>query len=179
MNRFFIFLVLLLFAFAAGCVAVDNGFGPEQAPSVKLGLVKQNPEAYKGMDVLWGGKILKVVNKEKGTLLEVLEQPLGHDNRPLDSDSSEGRFIVSVKDFIDPAIYQEGRELTAKGAVAGVKDLPLGEITYKYVLVKGAELKLWKKRPQVIRVYHTGDAFYGPRPAGPGAYWYWGPYYWW
>jgi outer membrane lipoprotein len=142
-------------------------------------MVKENPEAYKGMEVVWGGKILKVVNKKKGTLLEVLEFPLGNDNRPLDSDISQGRFIVSLKDFIDPAIYQEGRELTVQAAVAGVKDLPLGEITYKYVLLKGARLKLWKKRPQVIRVYHTGDALWGVRPAGSGAYWYWGPYYWW
>jgi CBS domain containing-hemolysin-like protein len=65
------------------------------------------------------------------------------------------------------------------GVVHGVGDLPLGEIKYKYVLLRGKEIKLWEKRPQeAVRVYQTPVwGFSGGM--GPYPYWYAGPYLWW
>ena len=65
------------------------------------------------------------------------------------------------------------------GVVHGVEDLPLGEIKYKYVLLRGKEIKLWEKRPQeAVRVYQTPVwGFSGGM--GPYPYWYAGPYLWW
>ncbi len=78
--------------------------------------------------------------------------------------------------FLDPEIYKIGRDLTVVGRVAGVETLPLGEITYTYVLLRGEEVNLWPPRPQVIRYEGFGPVFsYG---VGPG-YWYNAPYMWW
>ena len=174
-------MILGLFLLA-GCA--PNVVPPELMKQVDQKLTitqaRDNPDQAKGKMVLWGGRIIRTVNKKKGTLIEVLQIPLDSQDRPKDSYKSSGRFIVAMKGFFDPEIYHKNRDVTVVGQVVGVEKLPVGEIKYRYVLLRGKEVKLWDKRPNVVHVYPS-DGFWGPMgPVGPGLnpYWY-GPYPWW
>ena len=166
---------------AAGCA--PPVISPELMSQVDQKLTikqaRQDPAAAKGRTVLWGGRIIRTVNKKKGTLIEVLQLPLDNQDRPKNNYESSGRFIVAMTGFLDPEIYHKNREVTVVGAVVGVEKLPVGEVKYLYVLLRGKEVKLWQKRPDVVRMY-SPDPFWGPMPPpGPYPYWYYGPYPWW
>jgi outer membrane lipoprotein len=168
----------LLLLLMAACATVVP---PELASQVDKGLtltkVRMSPAATKGKIVLWGGRIIRTINKPKGTLFEVLQVPLDMEERPKKSYDSEGRFIVSMSGFFDPEIYHKGRDLTVVGQVAGVENLPIGETKYKYVLLRGKEIKLWEPRPQYPR--SDMPRFDFGLGAGPGSYWWGRPYGWW
>jgi len=168
---------------AAGCA--PSVVPPQLMKQVDRGLTlaqaRDNPAQAVGKTVLWGGRIIRTVNRPKGTLIEVLQLPLDSQERPEKGYNSSGRFIVAMHGFLDPEIYHKNREVTVVGTVLRVEMLPLGQIKYKYVLLRGKELKLWDKRPDVVQVYPLGG-FWGPMPPPlPGSYpyWYYGPYPWW
>ena len=141
---------------------------------IALAQVVKNPEAYKGRTVLWGGKIMRVVNKKEGTLIEVLQLPLDINDRPKDVDTSQGRFLALQPGYLDVAIYRPGREVTIVGKVQAIKKLPLGEIEYSYPFLKVKGIHLWKARPESIRVYPEYPLY--PYWYGPPCYW---GYPWW
>jgi len=174
-----LFAIIVGFVLSAtGCASsiVPPALQHEVKPDLSLSKVKSNPAAYKDQVVLWGGRIIKTINKKKGTLIEVLQLPLDQEERPKQVHDTEGRFIVSMSGFLDPEVYQAGKDVTVVARVAGMEELPLGEITYTYVLLRGKEVYLWPPRkpaenyPPYPPVY-----FYG---VGPG-YWYNAPYMWW
>ena len=173
------------------CLLLSVGCAPPVAPPAlmkqvdqKLSLpqVRDNPKENMDKMVLWGGRIIRTVNKKKGTLIEVLQLALDSQDRPKTGYESSGRFIVAMPGFLEPEIYHKNREVTVVGQVVGVELLPVGEVKYKYVLLRGKEVKLWPKRPDVVRIYPTGgfmDPVWGPMVPGPNPYWYYGPYSWW
>ncbi len=82
-----------------------------------------------------GGMIVAARNTKEGTLIEILQKPLDTDGRPLDTDSSEGRFLVQSETFLDSAVYHPGRLATVVAEVIGRKEQPLDEIVYSYPLL--------------------------------------------
>jgi len=113
---------------------VDKTLTPEE--------LFRDPEAHKGAVVLLGGMIVSSKNANEGTYLEVLQKPLDRRGRPRDVDESLGRFIVLYPGYLDSAIYSPGKSISVAGEVLGVEKRPLGDIEYRYVLLKSIELKL-------------------------------------
>ncbi|MEW5913017.1 MAG: Slp family lipoprotein [Thermodesulfobacteriota bacterium] len=170
--------LLLCLILAAGCAGVvPPALQKEITPGLTLAQVRQAPAAHQDQTVLWGGRIIRAVNKPNGTLIEVLALPLDAQDRPQNSYDSPGRFIVSMAGFLDPEIYHHGREVTVVGRIVGVQALPVGEVNYDYVLLRGREVKLWDRRPEYQRLYPA--PFWGPLPGAVYPYWYYRPYYWW
>ena len=161
-----VFLSLMIFSACAPIIPQELKRSIREKITIQ-GVVK-DPDAYKGKMVLWGGEVLRTVNKKEGTMIEVLQLPLDRRDRPKDVDTSGGRFLVIYPGFLDVAIYRPGREITVAGKVQGIRKLPLGEIEYEYPLLKAEEIHLWKIKPEEIKVYHE----YPPYP-------YWYPYWWW
>ena len=114
---------------------VDQGVGFED--------ILKDPEAYQGRVVLLGGEILKTENFPDKTLLIVIHRPLKSGKKPTTKDESKGRFIVSVSDFLDPAIYRPGRMVTVAGPVTGKEVRPLGETELVYPVITKRDLYLW------------------------------------
>ena len=176
MRKMISVLFLLSTIGFSGCATIIKphdlrDMGADRA--IGLSQVVKNPEAYKGKIALWGGEILRSVNKKEGTLIEVLQLPLDRSDRPKEVDASEGRFLVLNPGYLDVAIYREGREITVAGEVQGVETLPLGEIEYIYPFLKAKKIHLWEIRPETIKVYHE-------YPSYPCRYPYWWGYpYWW
>jgi outer membrane lipoprotein len=112
--------------------------------SVSFPDLKNDPEKYKGILLLLAGVIVGSKNTKEGTFIEILQKPADHDGRPLETDATEGRFIVQSERFLDTAIYHRGRELSVIAEVVGRKELPLDEIMSSYPLLAIKEVYLWE-----------------------------------
>ena len=128
----------------AGCAhVISKQTLAEVDTSVTFAQVAQDPDAYEGKTVLFGGDIIEAQNLPDKTLVVVLQRPLGRRGEPAAGDVSEGRFILRNPEFLDPAIYSPGRKITAAGTVVGKEVRPLGEIEYTYPIIEKRELYLW------------------------------------
>jgi outer membrane lipoprotein len=103
----------------------------------------RGPEQFKGAWVMLGGMIVAVKNTKEGTLIEILQKPLDTNGRPLETDATDGRFLVESHAFLDSAVYRQGRSITVIAEVVGRKELPLDEIMYPYPLLTVKDLHLW------------------------------------
>jgi outer membrane lipoprotein len=118
-------------------------------PGLTFKEVMRGPAKYQGSTVLWAGAIIRSTNTKEGTLIEVLEKPLGHRGQPKDVDVSEGRFLILHPEYLDTAIYAQEREITVAGTVIETRTLPLGEIEYRYPVIAPKEMHLWKREEPV------------------------------
>jgi outer membrane lipoprotein len=136
--------------------------------SLTYSSLSRRPDEFTGKIVLLGGTIVQTVPKPGETEIEVVQKDLLSTGEPQLTDKSEGRFLVVVDRFLDPAIYRPERGLTVAGRVRGSMVRRIGEIDYRYPVVVALELHLW------------GEPL--PPPAYPYYYPYAYPYYfpgWW
>jgi outer membrane lipoprotein len=155
------FLVLALSI--SGCAyPISQQLRQEAAKNVTFPMVLNNPSAYIGDIVIWGGTIIKTVNLKAGTEIFVLDTPLDYWGEPKQDLYSRGRFIAETSEFLDPAVYKRGNQVTLAGEISGAKTLPLGQGRYTYPVVMLKELHLYER----VRYY----------PYYYNNYW-WGPYY--
>lgn len=177
MKRFLILWVVLVFL--SSCAhAVSRGVLKEVDRTITFSALLKEPSAYQGKVVLLGGIIVNTINKQEGTLLEVYQTRLDREERPTDTDRSEGRFLALYQGFLDSEIYKKGRQVTIAGTVQGEKVQLLGEITYRYPYLIAKEIRLWEEvKPVQYEPYRWGPG-YDPYPWG---LWYdpypWGWYY--
>lgn len=168
-------LVLMIWSFFlnTGCTPViSKELRKQVSEDLTLSMVEKDPEAYKGRIVLWSGEIICSVNKEEGTLMEILQKPADIQGKPLDVDYSEGRFLALSPDYLDVAIYKKGRKVTVAGEIKGKKTQSLGEIEYTYSLILAREIYLWPEERKE-RGYHTyPHPYYWYYPWGYYPYWY-------
>lgn len=106
--------------------------------------LRADPERYRGARLLLGGTVISVRNAPEGGVIEILHQPLDRRARPRHADRSEGRFLAQTGEFLDPAVYHAGREISIIGTVSGTATLRLDEVEYRYPLLKVAALHLWQ-----------------------------------
>lgn len=148
MNRS-IFLFLLLIVAIMLTVSCASSIFSQYASQIKepisLTQAKANPARYRGEMVIWGGKIVKVTNRQDGTYFEILQFPLSYDARPKEGDQSEGRFVAVYAGFLDPAIYRENRLITVAGRLHGVEVISIGEVKHSVPLVRAEKVHLWEE----------------------------------
>jgi outer membrane lipoprotein len=102
------------------------------------------PDEFKGKIVLLGGTVVQTVPKPKETEIEVVQKQVSSSGEPYLTDKSEGRYLVVVDRFLDPAIYRAGRDITVAGKVQGSETRRIGEIDYRYPVIAALELHLWR-----------------------------------
>ena len=161
--------VLWLGAF--GCAyPISTEVRQQVTEDVTFPMVLQNPDAYKGDIVLWGGEIIETVNLQGGSEIIVLDTPLDYQERPEGARYSRGRFVAKTPKFLDPAIYKKGGKITLAGQIVGKEAKPLGKTEYAYPVVLVKQLHLWRRT-------HYGP--YHPYWGWPyDDYWVPGYYYW-
>lgn len=130
------------------------------------GALAARPDEFKGRIVLLGGTIVQTVPKPNETEVEVVQKQVSSSGEPRLTDKSEGRFLVVADRFLDPAIYQAGRDITVAGEVRGSEVRRIGEIDYRYPVITAQELYLWR-RPSSPPAYPYPYAF------GYPAFWWW------
>jgi len=137
--------------------------------NLTYGSLASHPDESKGKIVLLGGTIVQATLKPNETEIEVVQKQVSSSGEPYLTDKSEGRYLVVVDRFLDPAIYRAGRDITVAGKVQGSVTRRLGEIDYRYPVIGALELHLWKEplSPQ---------AYPYPYPYGYPYYRRWGSY---
>ncbi len=148
-------LYIAVIIFVSGCAHVIPKDVLQKVNSeVTFAELRKAPQAYREKVVLLGGVIVKTVNKNDGTLLEVYQTEINRRGRPIKLDISGGRFLARWNGFLDSEIYQKGRIVTIVGDVKGEETIRLGEIDYHcpYLVIK--HIHLWKKeQPQKYMPY--------------------------
>jgi len=193
MNRFkqgpIEFLGIVLLSTLAGCASLGSVIPKDLkagvSPELSFREVSQNPSGAIGKTVLWGGTLIEVVPHGEGTRLEILQKPLGYRDRPVGTDESEGRFFVERPSlFLDPAVYEKGREVTIVGEITEERKEMIGELEYRYPVVLASYVHLWKKRPSYARediYFYPPSCWYGYRPYAydlyPDPYCFRGPHW--
>ncbi len=149
----------VIFAFVLfGCTSVlSTSVVQEADEKVTFTDLQKQPDRYRGTVVILGGQIVETVVKESETWVQVLQLPLGAQQRPDNTASSQGRFMVIYKRFADPLVYEKGRKITVAGAVEGGRVIMLNDRTYMLPVLLERESYLWKTEN-----YYPA---YGPRPA--------------
>lgn len=172
--RFPFFFFLLLFPL--GCAhVISTDLRAQVDHNLTFHQVIQNPNAYKGKMVVWGGEIIQVMNQKDGkSLIEVFQRPLGWREEPKETVASEGRFLALADKYLDPYLFQKGRRVTVAGEILGEEIKPIGQMDYRYPLLLSKQIYLWE------------EYYYYPVPYYPyyyGSWWgypyWWGPSYWW
>ncbi len=172
--KYFPAIALPLFFLMSGCAPIISKQLRDQIiTEITFRQVRENPDAYKGNLVLWGGVIVGAKNVKEGTLLEVLQRPTDRRGIPKDVDESDGRFLALYDGYLDVAIYAQGRGVTIAGEVKGERIGPLGEIEYRYPLIGIKEIHLVKEERYYPCPYRYPYWSYPP-------WWYYPyPYPWW
>jgi outer membrane lipoprotein len=169
-------IFLLLVFLLSGCAhVISKDLRAKADPYLTLGQVRQNPDAYKGKMVIWGGEIIETINqKDATTHIEIFQKPLGWRGEPKAPASSEGRFLMLSDQHLDPYLFRKGRNVTVVGEILGEKIKPLGEMDYRYPLLSSRQIHLWPEYVHEPYPYYYYDPwwYYGPR-----GYWGIGFYY--
>jgi outer membrane lipoprotein len=155
---------LVLFLISGCAYPISKEWRKEAKKDLTFLTVIQNPDAYVGDIVIWGGLIIKTLNPPDGAELLVLENPLESNEFP-DTKTTYGQFIAKSSTFLDPVIYQRGRMVTVAGEIIGKRVEPLGVMKYTYPLIRIKQLYLWEKErpPWEPPAYHGWEwNFYAP-----------------
>lgn len=169
-SRFSWFLLLSFLVLLSGCVhVISKDLRIKSDPSLTLNRSRQNPEAFKGKWVVWGGEIIETVaQKDATTQIEVYQRPLGWRGEPRETYPSEGRFLVLYDKYLDPYIFRRGKKITVAGEILGEKIKPLGEMDYRYPMVSSKQIYLWPE------YYYQPYPYTYYDPWWPYPYWGWG-----
>lgn len=134
--------------------------GPGCAPVISVSLVKasepriafeelhRDPERYLGKTVVFGGTIIEVEHGDSGTVVEILQRPLGWGLKPQINDESGGRFLVRFGRVLNEAGWERHRRITLAGKVVGRETRPLDQTTYTYPVIRVEDYYLWPGPPR-------------------------------
>ena len=164
-------LLFLLVVVLSGCHTYPISKNlRQQAQVLSLSQVKANPEGTRGAVVIWGGRIINVVNETNGSSIYICSLPLGSNGKPLPHEQSPGRFIATSTNFIDPEMFPQHGLITVAGPLDGVWTEQLGNVPYPYPVVDIQETHIWP--PQRDDYYPYYGYYY------PDWGWGWGPGWW-
>lgn len=128
---------------------------------------RENPEEFIGENVIWGGVIIGIKNKETGTTVEVFATALAKSLRPRGT-GTLGRFLIKTDKYLDPLIYSKNTMITVAGTIKGVETRKIDEMDYQYLIIKPRDIKLFKDDDDEFEHYPHYNPYYRP---------YYYPYY--
>jgi len=103
----------------------------------------ENPDAYSGKFVVFGGKIGAALKTPEGTVLEIIQHDLDGRELPDETIASRGRFLALTPDSLNITMCRSSRLLSIAGVVAGKKVQQLKGVDYVYPLINVRELHLF------------------------------------
>ncbi len=171
----FIYLILLAVSLA-GCSHIPEQIRVTPEPDISLAAAQKNPDFYLDKSVRWGGTLLSVTNLEQGSQLQILGYPLYSNGRPDQSAETQGRFLATTEQFIDPEAYKSGTEITITGQLTGSETLTIGKTQINVPVVRASYIYPWPEYD--YRYNRYGQGYYCPYPSYRYGYGYHGRHYW-
>lgn len=159
------YIFYLSLIFLSACSSVPPAISNPPAEDLQLNQVALDVEHYIGTKVRWGGKIIKVNNDERSSTLQILQYPLNSYGRPKTNKTSQGRFIIKSKKFLDPEIYKEDKLVTFVGLVQSKKTIQVDQKSLLLPVVNSFNSHIWSERQAGTSHYyighHHGGMYYG------------------
>ena len=125
--------------FGASCAWRDSVIPESLAAQVDRSLtfteLKDSPMTHVGKVIVLGGEVLQGKRSAQGTLIEVFQLPLDHQEPVSDARQSQGRFLTLYKEFLDPATLSDRPHVTIVGEVTGARTQRLDDVEYTYPLL--------------------------------------------
>jgi outer membrane lipoprotein len=137
-----LFILPVLLTLAA-CAPAPIYKTTPQAVAATPQQVSQSPERYAAGDVIWGGRIVQVMNLADHSEVELLAYPLDSSQRPKANDSGNGRFIAVLPGYAEPLDYPAGALMTVSGKLDGSRTGKVGQADYVFPLVTAAQSHVW------------------------------------
>lgn len=159
--------VLMIFMLLGSCSVISKPMKKQAREKVNFRHLVEHTDVYLGQTIILGGYVIEVENSEEITLVTVLQAPLDVSDSPLSRDKSQGRFIVSVDGFLDPAVYEKDRSITVAGTVEQPIHRNIGTKQVKYINVKGREIVLHAEKMPAY-----DDRFYWNHPYDNNLFYY-------
>ncbi len=158
--------IVVLFALALllqGCTyAISRDMVAKADKTITFEMLQADPDSFKGKILLLGGTISHITNTKQGTILEVVQRPLDYWGKPKRTSSTGGAFLVLYPAYLNPFIYEPGREVTVAAEVEGTRSKALGDFEYSYPVVIAREMKLWEREPPATARPTWIDPLYDP-----------------
>jgi outer membrane lipoprotein len=128
----------------------------QHAPHADLQLkqVSPNVDAYMGEAVRWGGKIIDVKNEQSYSQIQLVQFPLNRYGRPVESNESQGRFLVRSNEFLDPEIFTNGSMLTVYGKITDKATLKVDQKTLTLPVIDIIDSQRWPVNSASGRPYN-------------------------
>ena len=126
-----------------GCVhPIPRNVLPTVEKELTFSRVIENPPAYEGGVVLWGGIIRKPTYGPEETALLITQTPLDRRGFP-QTGATEGEFIAHTSRHLDPEIFKEETKITLVGEIDGVEEKKWGPQEYPRPLVRIIDIHAW------------------------------------
>ncbi len=152
----FLLWALILIVISGCAYPISKQWRQQAQTELTFSRVVENPEAYVGKIVIWGGLILEVSNPSDGGEIRILQGPLDADEYPHE-EITYGRFIAKASTFVDPVIYSRGRKITLAGEIIGKEEVTSGVMLLTYPVVSMKGVFLWSRK----RVWWQPPSYYG------------------
>ncbi len=136
-------LSLLLCLLATACSNLPPTITDVPISDIQVNQVNDKSN-LSGHAVRWGGIITEIENDKHSTSIQVLSYPLGSYGRPVLYDAI-GRFYLKTNQFLDPAVYVQGAEITVYGILNGDIDKTVGDKTLTLPVVDAQDIHLWRR----------------------------------
>ncbi len=137
-------LIFILAVGVAGCTsgisAYSRAMVTYQGPFTQL---QDAPDEHIGEVVMLGGRILKATLTEAGTEVIVFQLPLAAMDKPAQDMVSDGRFLISTPESLDPDLYRKLTLVTVVGEIVGHDVRPVGDYAYSLPILRPIEIKPW------------------------------------
>lgn len=117
------------------------------------------PGNFAHLQVIWGGKVIGVTNRQQRTGIRILAYPLDSSQRPRLDRPAEGRFTAVLPGFLDPMSLPAGTPVTVSGRLDGTVVGRVGQAAYTYPLVEVAAGRLHRWTPAEMRKGHPNVSF--------------------
>jgi outer membrane lipoprotein len=146
----------IVFLLGLSCCSLPISMDLQREANRDLSFVKvsNNPAAYIGNTVIWGGVILQVQDNSDGTEIRVRQNPLKSNESP-DTESTEGEFIALTGESLDPNVFKIGKKITVGGEIIGEKTENTQTTRFTYPVIQIKEYYLWS----------NGNKWWEPRPS--------------
>jgi len=109
-------------------------------------VVRDNPDAYRGMLFILGGIIVDTRVTGEGTIIEATYVPVDSYGYLKGVGPVDGRYLALYDGFLDPMIFEKDREITVAGEFVENRPGKIGEMDYLYPLFRIKQIYLWGEK---------------------------------
>lgn len=132
------------------CSVMPQEISRNAIPDMPFTELIRNAEALKGKTTVIGGYVVEVANLADQSVVIAVQAPLGSAQEPKTKDLSQGRLVITSREFIDPEVYQKDRKITVAGKVLGSSETEQGKYRYPYLRVESIHIHLWPVETPVV-----------------------------